>query len=334
MLVRKQKFAEKHIWHIALIFLVALLPLIIRGSYSYLVSLMVNAGIYVILVLGLNLLMGYAGQISLGHAAFYGIGAYSSAIMTMRYGLSPWLAFLAAMAVTCTFALFIGIPTLRLHGPYLAMATLGIGIIFTKVLIAWDTFTGGPDGIYGIPGFSLGFTAIDTDIRQYYLVWLIAIAIFVLSYNIVNSGVGRALKAIDSNETAAEVLGINAPRYKLMIFILSAAFASIAGSLYTHCRMFISPQIFSFMLSVKLVTMVVIGGMANVWGGVIGALLLIALPEFLTTISEHWHGVNTTDLEIAIYGLTLVLVMIFTPEGFAGVLSKIGFLRKRKRISL
>ena len=334
MLLRKQRSVKKNIWHLALILLVALLPLVIRGSYSYLLSLMVAGGIYVILVLGLNLLMGYTGQISLGHAAFYGIGAYSSAIMTMKYGLSPWLAFPAAIAITCTFALFIGIPTLRLHGPYLAMATLGIGIIFTKVMIAWDTFTGGPDGIYGIPNFSLGFTAIDTDIKQYYFVWLVAILIFILSYNIVNSGIGRALKAIDSNETAAEVLGINAARYKLMIFILSAAFASIAGSLYTHCRLFISPQIFSFMLSVKLVTMVVIGGMANVWGGLIGALILIAIPEFLTIISENWQGINTTELEIAIYGLTLVLVMIFTPTGFAGMLAKIGLLRKQKRISL
>lgn len=315
-----------------LIAFVAILPIIIRGGYSYFVSLLVVAGIYVILVLGLNLLLGYAGQISLGHAAFYGIGAYSSAILTTKYGLSPWLGFFAAIAITCALALFIGIPTLRLRGNYLAMATLGIGIIFTKVMIAWDTFTGGPDGIYGIPGLKLGAIAIDTDIKQYYFVWLIAIFIFILSYNIVNSGVGRALKAVNSNETAAEVLGIDAARYKLIIFILSAAFASIAGSLYTHCRLFISPQIFSFMLSVKIVTMVVIGGMGNVWGGLIGALILTSLPEFLTIISEHLGNINTTELEIAIYGLVLVLVMIFAPEGFSGGLTKIASLRKRKRL--
>jgi len=159
-----------------------------------------------------------------------------------------------------------------------------------------------------------------------------AIFVFILSYNIVNSGVGRALKAVNSNETAAEVLGINAARYKLIIFVLSAAFASIAGSLYTHCRLFISPQIFSFMLSVKIVTMVVIGGMANVWGGLIGALILTSLPEFLTIISEHMGNINTTEFEIAIYGLVLVLVMIFAPEGFSGSITKIASLRERKRL--
>ncbi len=325
---------RKYLWHFALIVLVGILPCVLRGSYSYFVSLMVMAGIYVILVLGLNLLMGYAGQISLGHAAFYGIGAYSSALMTTKYGLSPWLAFLSAIAITCAFAFFIGLPTLRLKGPYLAMATLGIGIIFNKVMVAWDSFTGGPDGIYSIPVLSIGSIAIDTDVKQYYLVWLMAVLIFTLSYNIVNSGIGRALKAINSNETAAGVLGINAARYKLRIFFLSAAFASIAGSLYTHCRLFINPQIFSFMLSIKLVTMVVIGGMANVWGGVIGALILTSLPEFLSIISEQWRNINTTELEIIIYGLTLVLVMIFAPEGFAGGMIKFRSPRRQDRLTL
>ena len=286
------------------------------------------AGIYVILVLGLNLLLGYAGQISLGHAAFYGIGAYSSAIVTMKCNVSPWLAFLAAIVITCALALFIGIPTLRLRGHYLAMATLGIGIIFNKVMVAWDSFTGGPDGIYGIPTLNIGSFAIDSDVKQYYFVWLVTILVFILSYNIVNSGIGRALRAINSNEIAAGALGIDAARYKLKIFVLSAAFASIAGSLYTHCRLFINPQIFSFVLSIKLVTMVVIGGMANIWGGVIGALILTSLPEFLSVISDHWHSINTTELEIIIYGLTLVLVMIFAPEGFAGGMAKLGLNRR------
>jgi len=160
--IKRQKFLGKYIWHFVLIAFIAVLPLIIRGGYSYFISLLVVAGIYVILVLGLNLLLGYAGQISLGHAAFYGIGAYSSAILTTKYGFSPWLGFLVAIVITCALALFIGIPTLRLRGHYLAMATLGIGIIFTKVMIAWDTFTGGPDGIYGIPGLELGAIAINT----------------------------------------------------------------------------------------------------------------------------------------------------------------------------
>lgn len=331
MLIKKKRTLKKHIWHFILVALVAVLPGFLRGSYSYLISLMVMAGIYVILVLGLNLLLGYAGQISLGHAAFYGIGAYSSAIVTMKCSISPWLGFLAAIVITCAIALLIGIPTLRLRGHYLAMATLGIGIIFNKVMVAWDSFTGGPDGIYGIPTLNIGSFAIDSDVKQYYFVWLVTILVFTLSYNIVNSGVGRALKAIKSNETASGVLGINAARYKLLIFVLSAAFASIAGSLYTHCRLFINPQIFSFILSIKLVTMVVIGGMANVWGGLIGALILTFLPEFLTVISEHWRYVNSTELEIAVYGLTLVLVLIFAPEGFAGRMVKVNFLKKLNR---
>lgn len=285
---------------------VALLPLCVHNNY-YLQVLSFIA-IYVILAVGLNLLMGYAGQISLGHAAFFASGAYTSAVLTTQHHLNPWLAMLIGVLITCTIAYLIGVPCLRLHGHYLAMATLGFGWIVFIVLKHWEV-TQGTSGIELIPGLSIGRLAFSNDISKFYLTWATAILTLVISANIVNSRVGRALRALHGSEIAAATLGINLARYKLQVFILSAAYASVAGSLYAHTVHFISPSVFGFNFSVELVVMVVIGGMASVWGALLGASTITLLVQWLRAVPA------LKDYEVIVYGATLMLVMIFMPAG-------------------
>ena len=252
-----------------LICTVGILPLILRSDYY--LSVLVVIGLYTILVLGLNLLMGYAGQISLGHAAFFGLGAYTSGVLTATYGVHPVLAALLGLILVGCVAFVVGIPSLKLRGQYLAMATLGFGIIVYILFKEMGWLTGGPSGLRDIPRFSvLGFT-FDSDLKNYYLVWGTTVFVLIVSNNIVHSRVGRALRALHTSEVAAAALGIDIQGYKLAVFIVSALFASIAGSLFAHVMNFISPSSFGFHFSIVLVTMVVVGGMASIWGSIFGS---------------------------------------------------------------
>jgi branched-chain amino acid transport system permease protein len=277
------------------------------GQYT---SIMIFVGISTMVTVGLCLLMGYTGQISLGQAAFYGLGAYFSAVLSKTYSLNPWLAMLIAAAATGAFAYIIGYPILKLRGNYLAMATLGIGLIMWTLFNQLVQYTGGPDGMSGIPYLSIGGFTFDTNFKRFYLVWFFCLAILFLSQNIVRSRTGRALRAIHGNEAAAEYLGINVAQFKVKIFVLSAVYASLAGSLFAHHLRHVSPQPFDFMASVKLVVMAVIGGLASIWGAIFGA----GTTRFLS--DEVLLGLNQyPQLDIIIYGLILMLVMIFMPEG-------------------
>ncbi len=300
------------------------LPVILLGSVlqgSYYFTLLNIIGLNVIVVLGLNLLMGYAGQISLGHAAFFGLGAYTSGILTATFKADPLLALLAGLVVSTLVAVVVGIPALKLKGYYLAMATLGFGIIVAIVFQQMDWLTGGPSGLMGIPPFRLAGWQFDTPRAGFFLVWITVGAILFLSLNIVDSRLGRALRAIHDSETAALAMGVDAQRLKLLIFVVSALYASLAGSLLAHTVNFIAPSSFGFMFSIKLVTMVVVGGMASIWGSLIGAAVLTILPELLVVFQE---------LEVVIFGLILMIVMIFMPRGlFRGLLDLWEF-RQRK----
>jgi branched-chain amino acid transport system permease protein len=292
---------------------IALLPTVLRSNYY--LSVLLTIGLNTILVLGLNLLVGYAGQLSLGHAAFYGLGAYVSGVLTASYGVHPVPAAAAAIVFVGLVALVVGIPSLKLRGQYLAMATLGFGIIVYIVLKEMGWLTGGPSGLTGIPKLSLfGFT-FDSDLKKYYLVWTIALGVLVVCNNIVNSRVGRSLRAIHTSEIAASSLGVNIRRYKLIVFVISAMLASIAGSLFAHVMNFISPSSFGFNFSIVLVTMVVIGGMASIWGSIFGASVLTLLPMTLSFLEEF---------DIIIYGAILIVIMIVMPEGLTrGVVDRI-----------
>jgi branched-chain amino acid transport system permease protein len=300
---------------------VVLLALVTVRNEYYL-TLFNFIGIHTVLVVGLNLLMGYAGQISLGHAAFFGLGAYTSGILTVTYGLNPWLAMLAGFVVSGVTAFLIGLPALKLRGYYLAMATLGFGVIVFIVFNQSLSWTGGPSGLSGIPSLTVGGFSFDTPLKLYLLIWPTVILILALSASLVDSRIGRALRALHDSEVAAASLGVNTQRLKLLIFVWSALYASLAGSLYAHTLHFIAPSSFDIMFSIKLVTMVVVGGMASIWGSILGAGLLTVLPELLI----FFH-----DFEVIIFGGILMIVMIFLPRGLVRGLLDIKEFRRHKR---
>jgi len=299
-----------------LIAVVAAVPLVFSGRLSYYVAILSLAGIYAIVALGLNMLMGYAGQISLGHAAFFACGAYTTGILTTRYGIPPLVCAVPAVCCAGLVAFLIGLPTLKLKEHYLAMATLGFGLITYTVLRADPAgLTGGIQGMPGIPPLSLGGMAATSDRAQYYVVWTVVIALFILCSNMLDSRFGRALMAIHKSEVSASVLGVNVFGHKLQVFVISGLLAGLAGFLYAHCSplKYLNPDdVAHFILSIKFVTMVVIGGMGSRWGVLAGAVGLSILPELLRLCGSLLHGVSTTDIEMAVYGLLLTAVMILS----------------------
>ncbi len=272
---------------------------------------MVFAGIYCMITIGLSVLMGYAGQISLGHAAFFGIGAYVSGVLTAHFGLNPWLCMPLGALVAAIVAVAIGTPSLKLRGHYLAMATLAFGIILNIVFREESQWTGGPDGMGGIPGLTLFGYAFDSITRYYYLVWAFVGIAFVFTISLIQSPVGRALRAIHTSEAAAGAMGVNIARHKVMVFTYSAVLAALAGSLYAHFMNFINPGSFDLVFSIKLVIMMALGGMHSIWGAMIGAILI----AFMSFEWLHHFG----ELEIVVYGAVLLLVTIFLPHGLAGL---------------
>ncbi len=304
---------------------------------------LIRIGILTIVVVGLNLLMGYAGQISLGQAAFYGIGAYVSAIMSTmatRHGLLPgiadtwwwpWLAIAAAMAVTACFAYVIGKPILRLRGNYLAMATLGLGVVMYTVFREGKDITGGHDGLAGIPRLSIGgaFALWPVD-RYYWLVWGVAIVVIIIGFNVINSRVGRGLRAIHTSEVAANTMGVDTDKYRVQVLVLSAMMASLAGSLYAHFQAIVSPGPFGFVASVELVCMSAVGGMASIWGAPLGVSFFFVIKEVLRARMHQLLRGAGGEHELIAYGIILILVMIFVPEGLSfGGVRALDWLRDR-----
>ena len=289
-----------------LIFALLLLVFPFFAKGGYLLNVLVFVGIHTILAIGLNLLLGFAGQISLGQAAFFGLGAYLSGILTGTYAVNPWLALIAAALIVGIIAFVIGFPILKLKGHYLAMATLGMGIIAYIVFNEAVDLTGGPSGLSGIPNLSLGAITFDSDLKNYFLIWTFTLATMLVSLNIGNSRIGRALRAIHDSEVAARVMGVNARLLKVQIFSLSALLSAVAGSLYAHTMTFISPASFGFNFSIELLTMVVIGGLGSIYGSFLGAALLTVLPELLRAFQDY---------DIIIYGLLLILMTMFMPGG-------------------
>ncbi len=292
---------------------VAVVPWLLPNQY--LVHVVVLAGLYVILAVGLNLVMGYANQVSLGHAGFYGLGAYVSAVLSVRYGLSPWLGMPIAAVATGALAYVVGIPTLRLTSYYLGMATLGIGVVLQLAFVQLHGITGGSSGLAGILPWDLGPLRFTTSTQHYCLVWAFAGLALWVARNLVNSRVGRVLRALGESLAAAEAMGVDTAAEKRRVFVLSAVYASVAGSLYAHYITVISPEIYSFLFSVVLVLMVAIGGIGLYWGAVVGAVLLTILPEALRKFG---------DWEVPLYGLALIVVTLFLPRGIAGLFVRTG----------
>jgi branched-chain amino acid transport system permease protein len=296
-------------------------PFFIRGDYY--LSIMIFIGINAIIVMGLSLLMDYAGQISLGHAAFFGIGAYCSGVLTVKLGFSILTAFFCGIFLSAIMAMAVAIPTLKLKGHYLAVATLGFGeiiyIIFNELL----EVTGGPSGLSGIPSIHFWGYSLKGGVRYFYLVWTIAILLLIFSLNIIHSRIGRALRAVHGSEVAAKAMGVNVSQFKIQVFVLSALYASVAGTLYAHFVTFISPSTFSLFVSILLLMMVVIGGGGNIWGALLGAGILTILPESLRAFK---------DFDILVYGVILMTILLFMPEGiFKGLTLSVIWMRKKRK---
>lgn len=301
----------------ALALVIALLPLALPNRYTYEVAILV--GLNAIVCVGLNLLIGYAGQISLGHAGFFGLGAYGSAILTARYGWPAWVSMPVTLVGVALLAWAIGRPILRLKGHYLAMATLGLGVIVSIVIATEDGFTGGPDGM-AVPPLAFFGSVFQGEEFWYWLVGAALLVAVWLSLNLIDSPRGRALRALHGSEIAAELVGIDSARHKVSAFIISAVFAAVAGSLTAHYAGFITPSKVTFLHSIELVTMVVLGGMASTFGAVVGAAVLTTLPQLLTTLKEY---------EMVVFGAVLMLTMIFMPQGLVPTLEKALAARSR-----
>lgn len=279
---------------------------------SYWITVLIYAGIYGLVVVGYDMLLGYCGQISLGHNALFAIGAYATAIATAWLKWSPLLGITGGIFITCLIAFVVGIPTLRLRGYYLAIATMGFAFIVESLIRT--QYLGGSSGITDIPPLTvLGYT-FDTDLRYYYFVWTIVFLSVVVSLRIAETAIGRSMKAVHADEEAAGCMGINVAKTKIQAFVFSAAIAAIAGSLYAHYGTIISPNSFNIMLSVKLLLMLFLGGAGTIYGGLIGALILFALPEFLGHLER---------LELLLEGLAFLLILIFLPGGLLGGLNRL-----------
>jgi branched-chain amino acid transport system permease protein len=280
-----------------------LLPLLLRNNYEY--DIAIKVALNAIVAVGLNLLIGYASQISLGHAGFFAIGAYASAILTSRYDVPGLLALPLGALAAGLLAWIVARPILRLSGHYLAMATLGLGIIISIVLNREVDLTGGPDGI-SVPTIRLAGLALSGQRLWYGIAAAVLVLVVALSLNLMRSAFGRGLRALADSEVAAETAGLDTALMKARIFVLSAVIAAVAGSLFAHAERYVTPDEAGFLRSVELVTMVVVGGMASTFGAVLGAALLTLLPQLLSAFQD-WH-----DL---LFGLILVGTMIFLPRG-------------------
>jgi len=293
-----------------------LLPIMLPNNYA--LDIAVRVALAAVAAIGLNLAMGFAGQVSIGHAAFLAIGAYASGIIGARYSWPPLVGVAAAAACAGVVAWLIAKPVLRLRGHSLTMATLGLGVIVNIALVNEVALTGGPDGMPMPPFEVLGF--IFAKVMHWYALSAVLLVVAVLlSLNLFDSPAGRALRGMNGAEVAARVAGVDVGSFKVRAFVASAVFASVAGSLTAYYVGFISPSLASFSQSVELATMVVLGGMASTFGALLGAAVLTVLPQLLGGL----HG-----YESILFGLILMVTMIFLPRG---VVPSLALLFKRSR---
>ncbi len=282
---------------------VIVLPLFFPSAYYYRIGALVF--IFALAVVGLNLLMGFAGQVSLGHAGFLGIGAYAVAIGPVHFGLPSWLCVFAGATLSGAVAFVVGRPILRLKGHYLAVATLGFGLLVAIVLTNEAGWTGGPDGM-SVPALKLfGWRAHGSNV-WYWISGATFVGGYLLALNLMESPTGRALQAIHDSEIAARMLGIDVARKKLIVFIISAVYASVAGSFLALFNGLVTPDEAGFLRSIELVAMVVLGGMGSIFGSLVGAIVLVVLPQALTVFHEY---------EQALLGLIVMVFMIFLRRG-------------------
>ena len=293
------------------------LPLLVRDIYF--VHILNMVGIYCLLSIGLNLVLGYCGQFSVGQAGFYAIGAYASAILSTKFGLSFWLCLPLAGIAGALAGLIVG-PVLRLRGIFLGMSTLAFGEIVRMVANNWMSVTNGPNGIMGIPPPAVASFEFSTDVRFYYLILAAVVVNYLVALRMVNSRFGRAIKAIRDDQDAAEISGVWVARYKVQTWIMASFFAGVAGSLTAHLNGYISPDEFTFWTSVNVIFMLIVGGMGTLPGAILGSAAIVTLPEMFR-VFERYRGL--------IYPGVVLIILIFAPNGIYGL-----FLRAKRWISM
>jgi branched-chain amino acid transport system permease protein len=287
---------------------------------SYYTGLLTQIGLYALVTIGLNLFMGYAGQVSLGQAAFVGIGAYTSAALAAKAGVTPWLGMVAGAIVAALVAYVLSFVALRLRENLLALATLALGIVINVVFNQWE-YIGGSSGFKDIPGFALGRYVFDQRAYAVFAWALLALGVW-FAGNLVRSSFGRSLVAISAGELGAEALGVDAERLKRQTFVLSAVYAGVAGALYASSFSYIDPSSFSFLLSVNFVLMSVIGGIRSLWGAVIGAAVVVTLGQLLQVTVPIVLPSARGDFQSFFLGVILIAMLILLPRGIAGRLGE------------
>ena len=302
------------------------IPILIKDEYF--IHILIFAGIYIMLALSWNLLAGYAGQLNLGQAAFFGMGAYSAALLTLKVNLSPWLGLLAGGIAAGIFGVALGFPSLRLKGPYLAIVTIGFSETLRLVIMNWVSLTRGPLGLFGIPpltSINIPYIA-EFDFSQekycYYIIFLLVLLSIWIVNKLVKSRFGLILTSIREDEVATQSIGINTFKYKLLIFIISAFLAGVAGAFYAYYIRLISPEMLMISVTFTILSMAVIGGIGTIIGPIIGAVVLTFLSEGLRVMPEF---------RLIVYGLLLVLVILFAPKGLMGLIGSIINLTKRNQ---
>lgn len=301
------------VFKIAILLIVfAVIPFIFQDSYFlHIINII---GIYAIAVIGLDLLTGVTGLISLGHAAFFALGGYSAAILTTQYDLHPLIVLPISCLICAVFAFLIGMPLIRMKGYYLALGTLGVGIIAFTLFNGGGNFTGGPNGIGGVPYFNVIFFEFDTYLKNYYLIWITLLLAVLFAVKLAHSRTGRALKAIHSDENTARFYGISVNAFKINVFILSSIYAAWAGVYYAYYAQFISPEISSLGVSIDMIVMLFLGGVGTIYGPILGVAVYKMIPE----VTSFMH-----DYEVLLRGAILLIVLLFFPGGIYNGIKKL-----------
>jgi branched-chain amino acid transport system permease protein len=303
-------YTSNSLTYVLIVVFIVILPLFLNDYYR---DIMTLTGMYIVLALGLNIVVGQAGLLNLGYVAFYAIGAYTYAILSTTYGLPFWPGLVAGGFVAAIFAVILGMPTLRLRGDYFAIVTLGLGEITRIILNNWDSMTGGPNGISKISRPVIAGYELHTTLDFYYLIIVIVIITVFAMHRLIASRIGRAWVAIREDEVAAEAMGVNTYRMKLLAFVLGSAWAGVVGVFFSAKMAFVSPESFTFFESVMILCMVVLGGMGSIPGIILGALLLITIPEIFRDFQDY---------RMLAFGIALVLMMVFRPQGLLGAVKR------------
>lgn len=302
-------------WYkLAIVAAIACIALYVSSQKSYYALIAAFCGIYAIGITGLDILFGYTGQISFGHAAFFAVGAYSSAILSVRHGITPFISIAIGIVLSILAGFIISFPASRLVKHFLALLTIAFGQIVYLILNSASDFTGGGTGIGGIPDINLGFITIQSNLQYAVYIWILVALAFLVKSNIIRSRVGYAFLAIKENSTAANGLGINTRNYKMLAFAISAAYMGLAGGLYAHLVGFISPDTFNSTQSILFMTMLLFGGICTFVGPIFGAIVLIIIKECLQSFSNY---------QTLIYGIFLLAILFYFPSGVVGIYKKI-----------